>query len=68
VELMNKHLVTAHQGKVLVGLPPRAPMTSDEAIELAAWLVAMAGIVDAGKNVPCPVERLENAYNDVLST
>ena len=42
IEPFNKYGV-ALSGKGLVLLmPPRIPMTDDEAIELAAWLVAMA--------------------------
>ena len=39
----NMHLVTAHQGRVYVGSPPRW-LSSREAIELAAWLVCMADV------------------------
>jgi hypothetical protein len=37
----NRHLVTEHQGKVVMQFVPRA-LTAVQAVELAAWLVAMA--------------------------
>lgn len=47
VNTMNDHLVGATGGGVTITLPPIAPMPSEEAIRLAAWLVVCAGDHDA---------------------
>lgn len=38
----NRHLVGVQGGKVVMMMPPRSPMTKEEACGLAAWLVIMA--------------------------
>lgn len=43
----NVHLVTAHEGRVLVMMVPPPILSVQQAIELAAWLVAMADCADA---------------------
>ena len=40
----NHHLVTSHQGKVIMMLPPRGPLDPEQAIMLAAWLVVSANM------------------------
>ena len=42
LEPFNKYGVALGGKGLVLLMPPRMPMTDDEAIELAAWLVAMA--------------------------
>lgn len=39
---MNKYLVGARGDKIAIQNPPRGDMTRDDALELAAWIVAIA--------------------------
>jgi len=50
VDTTNRHLVTAYNGRIHIQLVPR-DLSPVQAVELAAWLVAMADcaqLVDAG--------------------
>ena len=49
IDLGNNHLVGSNGQSVTVALPPRLPMTPDEAITLAAWLVLCALDTDASR-------------------
>jgi hypothetical protein len=40
----NKHLVGLKGDQVVVMVPPRAPLSREEAMMLAAWLLAISGI------------------------
>jgi hypothetical protein len=42
IEIVNKFLVSTHEGRVQILFPPRTPMPPDDAVLLAAWLVALA--------------------------
>lgn len=42
VDPFNKYGVALGGNGLIIMMPPRVPMTDDEAVELAAWLVAMA--------------------------
>ena len=42
VETMNRHLVSLHGDRVAIMMPPRGPISRDEALVLAAWLVVCA--------------------------
>lgn len=42
IETMNDHLVGVQNDMITMVLPPLAPMTKDEALRMAAWLVACA--------------------------
>jgi hypothetical protein len=59
IDAMNDHLVGVNGSGVVIVVPPTAPMGRDEALRLAAWLVAVA---DPGG------ERFEEIRNAVLST
>lgn len=41
-DTMNRHMVSVCAGKIALLNPPAAPITNDEALVLAAWLVALA--------------------------
>jgi hypothetical protein len=59
IDTINDHLVGVNGFGVVITLPPAAPMDRDEALRLAAWLVAVA---DPGG------ERFEEIRNAVLGT
>lgn len=40
--MMNKFLVGAQGKSTIIQNPPRGPITADEALELAAWIVAVS--------------------------
>lgn len=40
----NKHLVGLKGDQVVVMVPPRAPLSREEAMMLAVWLVAISGV------------------------
>jgi len=42
IDTTNDHLVGMRGDQVVIVLPPMAPMGHDEALRLAAWLVAVA--------------------------
>lgn len=42
IDVANYRLVTTKGKKVVVMVPPVEPMTKDEALSFAAWLVTMA--------------------------
>lgn len=42
VNTVNEFLVGIRGGDIIIGLPPLRPITKDEALRLAAWLVAVA--------------------------
>lgn len=42
IDTTNKFLVAAQGGGVLIMMPPRGVMTQEDAMLLAAWLVALA--------------------------
>lgn len=47
VDTLNRYMVAVGgDGKVQIMNPPRAPMTKEEALALAAWLVALADTND----------------------
>lgn len=39
----NRFMVGVRAGQVVIMLPPQGPMSKDDAKNLAAWLMAMAG-------------------------
>ena len=41
-DIFNKYGVASNSKGIVFLMPPREPMTDDEAVQLAAWLVAMA--------------------------
>ena len=41
-EISNKFMVGMQAGKIRMLIPPRGPMTKEEALVLAAWLVCLA--------------------------
>jgi hypothetical protein len=47
IETMNDHLVGSNGAGVVVTLPPMGPMSNEEALRLAAWLVICAQDYDA---------------------
>jgi hypothetical protein len=59
INTINDHLVGVNGAGVVVTLPPRGPMDRDEALRLAAWLVAVADPHG---------ERFEEIRNAVLNT
>ena len=60
MDTSNKYLVgVAGDGRLHLQMPPRGPMTKDEALLLAAWMVALA---DPGG------ERFEKILAAVLDT
>jgi hypothetical protein len=42
IDTTNDHLVGTMGGRVVILVPPTGPMDPDEALRLAAWLVALA--------------------------
>ena len=42
IETVNDHLVGIQGGNVVMVLPPTAPMPHEEALRMAAWIVAIA--------------------------
>lgn len=59
LDTCNRFLVAATGSHVLMMVPPREPMTPDEALTLAAWLFAVAG----GDR-----QRFEEILRQVLAT
>ncbi|CAN1724402.1 conserved protein of unknown function [Hyphomicrobium sp. 1Nfss2.1] len=59
IDVMNKFGVSVGGGGIALLVPPRTPMTKDEALVLAAWLVALADPLG---------ERFEKVLDAVLST
>lgn len=58
--VFNRHAVgTAQGGRVVILMPPRHAMTRAEAVELAAWLVAVSG---------ADVAEFSRAFDAVVST
>ena len=43
MDISNKHMVVARLDGIYVLNPPSGPMSKDDAIALAAWLVVVAG-------------------------
>jgi len=41
VDLMNRHGVSVGAGGIVMMIPPMAPMSNEDALVLAAWLVTM---------------------------
>ncbi len=39
----NKFMIGTRDGQIIIMLPPQSPMSKDDAKNLAAWLMAMAG-------------------------
>ncbi len=60
IETMNKYLVASVKGGVIIGNPSRAVLTPDDALLLAAWLVAIAD----GEGT----HKFEDVLNAVQST
>ena len=52
INTMNDHLVGVQGGRIVIVMPPLGPMDRDEALRLAAWIVALADD--------------ENTFGDVL--
>lgn len=46
IETVNDHLVGVQGDKVVMVLPPIAPMSHEEALRLAAWIVAITDDYD----------------------
>lgn len=42
IDTCNRHMVGVQGDKIGIGMPPRTLMTKEEALVLAAWLVALA--------------------------
>jgi hypothetical protein len=59
IDVTNDHFVGMNAFGVVIALPPIGPMDRDEALRLAAWLVALADPLG---------ERFEEIRNAVLST
>lgn len=60
IDTTNRYFVGAHTGgRVMITLPPLAPMSPDEALTLAAWLVAVADPIG---------DRFEEIFTAVMST
>jgi len=59
IDVSNDHFVGVLGSRVVIALPPMGPMDQDEALRLAAWLVALADPLG---------ERFEEIRNAVLST
>lgn len=49
--MINIHAVSCNidGSHVTIHLPPRKPLTKQEALEFAAWIVAIAHVVDDGE-------------------
>ena len=43
IDTTNMHMVGGQAGKVVIRIPARGPMTHDQALTLAAWLVSIVG-------------------------
>lgn len=44
IDTTNDHLVGLQGGRVVMLMPPLGPMDTDEALRLAAWIVAIADL------------------------
>jgi hypothetical protein len=42
IDTFNKHMVGVQGGNIVVLMPPHGPMTKQEAMVFAAWLVTLA--------------------------
>ncbi len=51
IDALNKFMVGGQAGKVVMMMPPRGPMTHDEALTLAAWLVSIVGDDDRWEEI-----------------
>jgi len=51
IETVNDYFVSEAGGRYVIGNPKRGPMTEEEAIRLAAWLVNMAGDLERFKKI-----------------
>jgi hypothetical protein len=60
MDIMNKFMVAASRSKVCIMNPPRGEMSPDDALLLAAWLVALASPM-ATEPFEAVLEEVENS-------
>lgn len=58
IDTSNDHLVGTQGGRIVILMPPLAPMDKDEALRLAAWIVALADF--EGDRFPAVLEAVQN--------
>lgn len=58
---VNRHMVAGRAGRVLIMAPPVASILPADAVELAAWLVAVATVLD-------PSVDFDAALREVMSS
>jgi len=47
MDTFNKHMVGAQGDNIVIMMPPRGPMSKEEALIFAAWIVSLATYDDA---------------------
>jgi hypothetical protein len=47
MDTFNKHMVGVQGDNILIMMPPRGPMSREEALVFAAWIVTLAAHDDA---------------------
>lgn len=48
MDTFNKHMVGLQCGNIVILMPPREPMSKQDALMFAAWIVAMADDDETG--------------------
>ena len=60
MDTLNRFMVSKYaEGEVIIMSPPRGPMTGDQAMMLAAWLISMA-LMTSDLDIKDCVEAVEN--------
>jgi hypothetical protein len=56
IDTTNKHLVSSQGERIVIMLPPRGPIEKDDALTLAAWIVAIVGDEERFREILSAVE------------